>query len=142
MNDIRVIGLAINVILLVVAFVGVGWYAKCQLGLLALLVAAMLSVVRTSGPITGTVALEAGEPLCAPCFSASFPDDAHSYVHQIFGAFAPGVPKSSTNEENGFVGYNDAPSNLGSEYVVDLVTKQKQGTWRPAELGQGKPSAR
>lgn len=44
-NDIRVIGLCCSVLLLCVALVGVGWYAKCQVGLLCTLVVSMVTVV-------------------------------------------------------------------------------------------------
>jgi len=45
LNDIRLIGLITTVLLLGVAMIGVGWYAKCQVGLLVTLVVAMLSVL-------------------------------------------------------------------------------------------------
>jgi len=44
-NDIRVIGICTTAVLLVVALVGVGWYAKVQVILLAILIIAMLSIV-------------------------------------------------------------------------------------------------
>ena len=44
-NDLRVIGLVTLLVLLCVALVGVGWYAKCQIFLLVFLVVAMISVV-------------------------------------------------------------------------------------------------
>lgn len=47
-NDIRVIGIAVSVLLLLVALIGVGWYAKCQIGLLVILLIAMLSVMLGS----------------------------------------------------------------------------------------------
>ena len=47
-NDIRVIGISISVVLLLVALIGVGWYAKCQIGLLVILVIAMLTVMLGS----------------------------------------------------------------------------------------------
>mmetsp|Transcript_7710 Transcript_7710/g.15299 ORF Transcript_7710/g.15299 Transcript_7710/m.15299 type:complete len:1094 (+) Transcript_7710:590-3871(+) len=43
-NDIRIIGLATTVILLLIALVGVSWYAKCQIGLLVTLLLSMASV--------------------------------------------------------------------------------------------------
>eukprot|EP00924_Labyrinthula_sp_SR-Ha-C_P003468 maker-scaffold_15-snap-gene-10.78-mRNA-1 protein AED:0.06 eAED:0.06 QI:0/0/0/1/0/0/2/0/991 len=43
-NDIRVIGLSVSVVLLLVALVGIGWYAKTQVGLLIVLLIAMASV--------------------------------------------------------------------------------------------------
>ena len=45
LNDVRVIGLLTSVLLLCVALVGIGWYARAQVGLLAVLVVAMLSVI-------------------------------------------------------------------------------------------------
>ena len=44
LNDVRIIGCGISVILLATAYVGIGWYAKCQVGLLIVLVIAMISV--------------------------------------------------------------------------------------------------
>ncbi len=44
-NDIRVIGICTTVVLLIVALVGVGWYAKVQVILLAILIIAMVSIV-------------------------------------------------------------------------------------------------
>ena len=44
-NDIRVIGIVTAVVLLLVALNGIGWYAKCQIGLLVILVVAMISVM-------------------------------------------------------------------------------------------------
>ncbi|CAK9004492.1 Solute carrier family 12 member 2 (Na-K-Cl cotransporter 1) [Durusdinium trenchii] len=49
LNDIRVLGLITTVLLLGVAMVGVGWYAKCQVGLLVTLVVSMLSVIIGAG---------------------------------------------------------------------------------------------
>jgi len=44
-NDKRIIGVAVMVLMLCMALVGVGWYAKTQTGLLLILVVAILSVV-------------------------------------------------------------------------------------------------
>ncbi len=44
LNDIRVISIGTCVLLLCMALVGIGWYAKCQIGLLFVLVVAMVSV--------------------------------------------------------------------------------------------------
>mmetsp|Transcript_16761 Transcript_16761/g.20295 ORF Transcript_16761/g.20295 Transcript_16761/m.20295 type:complete len:1030 (+) Transcript_16761:64-3153(+) len=44
LNDIRVIGIGTAIVLLLVALNGIGWYAKCQIGLLIVLVIAMIAV--------------------------------------------------------------------------------------------------
>jgi len=45
MWDMRVVGIATCVMLLGVALIGVGWYAKCQVGLLVILVISIISVI-------------------------------------------------------------------------------------------------
>ena len=44
LNDIRIIGIIVCIVLLAVALVGVSWYAKTQVGLLVLLVVSIISV--------------------------------------------------------------------------------------------------
>ena len=43
-NDLRIIGICTNVFLLIIALIGVGWYAKVQILLLVILIIAMLAV--------------------------------------------------------------------------------------------------
>jgi len=45
LNDVRILGLLTSIILLMVAMIGVSWYAKCQVGLLVTLLVSMFSVV-------------------------------------------------------------------------------------------------
>jgi len=98
LNDIRLIGVATTCILLAVAMVGVGWYAKCQVGLLVTLLIAMFAVMigaffpgvtdRTANEEAGFVGF--GSRNIGPSFTA---DPATPGVTQnfftVFAVFFP-----------------------------------------------------
>ena len=95
-NDTRIIGLGTVVILLGLTLIGLDWVLKAQLGLLALLLVAMLSVVIGffAGPLSDSVKSKGFIGFSSSAFSENF---APSYTgkENFFSVFAVFFPAAT-----------------------------------------------
>lgn len=95
-NDTRIIGLGTVVILLGLTLIGLDWVLKAQLGLLALLLVAMLSVVIGffSGPLTDSIKSKGFIGASSSAISENF-SPSYTGKENFFSVFAVFFPAAT-----------------------------------------------